>query len=160
MLANDIFFWKYLFYPFILTSTKYWLSWMKLSQNYIIRWIFEIYRSGLKTVILSEKIQHFNIAHTSILPRTGIIFLFLVVFQIPTEKDFRMKYSDSNYGKKHKKSRNLKVVLLLSLTLYSSLSPYRLFHTPILRYSTSMISPDPNSESHWVDIIDVRYLRK
>ena len=62
MLANDIFFWKYLFYSFILTFTKYWLSWMKLSQNYIIRWIFEIYRSGLKTVILSEKIQHFNFA--------------------------------------------------------------------------------------------------
>ena len=102
-----------------------------------------------------------NIAHTSILPRTGIIFLVLVVFHIPTEKDFRMKYSDSNYGKRHKKSQNLKVVLLLSRTLYSSLTPYLLFHTHyILRYSTSMISPDPNSESHWVDIIDVRYLRK
>ena len=116
----------------------------------MIRWIeridgvFEIYRSGLKTVILSEKIQHFNIAHTSILPRTGIIFLFIVVFQIPTEKDFRMKYSDPNYGKKDKKSRNLKVVLLLSLTLYSSLSPYLLFHTHyFLRYRTSMISTHP-----------------
>ena len=95
-------------------------------------------------MILSEKIQHFNIAHTSILPRTGIILLFLVVYQILTEKDFRMKYSDSNYGKKHKKSRNLKVVLLLSRTLYSSLSPYLLFHTHyFLRYRTSMISTHP-----------------
>ena len=46
---------------------------IKLSQNFMIRWIFEIYRSGLKTVILTEKTQHFNIAHISILPCTGII---------------------------------------------------------------------------------------
>ena len=35
-----------------------------------------------------------------------ITFLFLyriVVFQIPIEKDFRMTYSDLNYGKKHSK---------------------------------------------------------
>ena len=28
---------------------------------------------------------------------------FPAVIQIPTKKDFRMKYSDLNYGKKHKK---------------------------------------------------------
>ena len=32
-----------------------------------------MYRFGLKTVILTENIQQFSFANTSILPRTGII---------------------------------------------------------------------------------------
>ena len=55
------------FYPFVLTSTKYWLSWMlktrKAAHTKVIsiRWIdrivgvFEFYRFCLKTVILTEK---------------------------------------------------------------------------------------------------------
>ena len=50
-----------------------------ISENYMIRCIeriagvFEMYRFGLKTVILTENIQQFSFANTSILPRTGII---------------------------------------------------------------------------------------
>ena len=80
-----------------MTSTQYWLSWMLItrkgahvkviselhdSMNWKKCRIFEIYRFGLKTVILSQKIQHFNIAHTSILSRTGFLWFERVVEQI------------------------------------------------------------------------------
>ena len=162
MLAYNIFFWKYLFYPCILTFTKYWLSWMLITRkaaHKIVTSELHDLMNFWNLQIWWSWVRKFN---TSILPRTGIIFLFLVVFQIPTEKDFPIQITGKNIKKvKIWKSYYCfcKQSILLYLPTYCS-TRTTFWGTVHPWYRLTQIRNCSKHSIGLVDIIDVRYLRK
>ena len=75
MLAINIFFWKYLFYLFILTSTKYWLPLTLITRKAVhVKFISKLHDSmNWKNCRSFWSLQIWSKNNNLILPRTGIV---------------------------------------------------------------------------------------